>query len=67
MKSVSTSQMFPSWCLGRNPQWYVLAVGHTTEFAIDNFGRRAQDIVLNPLYRLIFPELELRDDVSAAR
>lgn len=65
-KSVTCSQVFPTWCLGRHPNWYILAVGHTEDFAIDNFGRKAQDIVRNPVFGIIFPELDLREDVKAA-
>lgn len=66
MKSVTCSQLFPSWVLGRHPNWYILAVGHTEDFAIDNFGRKTKDVVETPVYKVIFPELTLREDVQAA-
>jgi predicted phage terminase large subunit-like protein len=66
MKSVTCSQLFPSWVLGRHPNWYILAVGHTEDFAIDNFGRKTQDIVKSKQYGVVFPGMQLRADVKAA-
>ncbi len=66
MKSVTGSQLFPSWVLGRHPNWYILAVGHTEDFAVDNFGKPTQNLVLNPIYNVVFPEMGLKPDAKAA-
>jgi len=65
-KSVTCSQSCPSWALGRNPNWYILAVGHTIDFAVDTFGRKTQDIMRSQIYQTVFPEVTLREDVTAA-
>lgn len=65
-KSVTMSQSLPSWAFGRNPNWAILAVGHTIDFAIDNFGRKTKDLVESQQFQTIFPKLILREDAQAA-
>ena len=66
MKSKLSSNLFPAWCLGRNPQWSFLAVGTDETFAIDNFGRPTKEIIDLPQYRAIFPTTYLKRDVQSA-
>lgn len=66
MKSKLASNLFPTWCLGRHPNWCFLAIGSDYSFAVDNFGRPTRDIVELPQYQAIFPEVGLRKDVAGA-
>ena len=66
MKSKIASNLFPAWCLGRNPNWCFLAIGSDLEFAIDNFGRPTKDLIDSPQYRSIFPLTVLKRDVQAS-
>lgn len=66
MKSRLCSQLLPSWALGRNPNWCVLAIGSDQDFAIDNFGRPTKEIIDSERYRAIFPNTILKKDVQSA-
>jgi predicted phage terminase large subunit-like protein len=58
--------LFVTWCFGRHPKWNILHIGHSTEFAHDNFGRQIRDLIRTPEYHSIFPETEVRQDVRAS-
>lgn len=64
-KTQLISQFFPAWYLGRNPEDKVLQVSYAAELASDN-GRWVRDMVRDPIYQGIFPNVELRPDVKAA-
>lgn len=66
MKSKLASNLFPTWVLGRHPNWCFLAIGSDYNFAVDNFGRPTRDIIELPQYQAIFPEVALRKDVAGA-
>lgn len=66
MKSRLSSQLLPSWALGRNPNWCVLAIGSDQDFAIDNFGRPTKEIIDSDRYKAIFPNTLLKKDVQSA-
>lgn len=66
MKSKIASNLFPAWCLGRNPNWCFLAIGSDFEFAVDNFGRPTKGIVESEQYQAIFPKTRILKDVQAA-
>lgn len=66
MKSVLASNLFPSWCFGRYPNWKMLSVGHSADFAADKFGRVVRDIINSIEYKEIFPAIAVRQDKSAA-
>lgn len=66
MKSKLASNLFPAWCLGRNPNWCFLALGSDFEFAVDNFGRPSKDIIDSSQYQAIFPNTVLKKDVQSA-
>jgi predicted phage terminase large subunit-like protein len=65
MKSKLCSNLFPAWCIGRNPHWQVIAVGNSVKFAEDNLSVLTKNIVDTDEYRLIFPEVELRKGSKA--
>lgn len=66
MKSKLASNLFPAWCLGRNPNWCFLAIGADFDFAVDNFGRPSKDLVDSPQFQAIFPATILKKDVQSA-
>lgn len=66
MKSKLASNLFPAWCLGRNPQWCFLAIGSDFDFSVDNFGRPTKDLISSQQYMAIFPNTLLKKDVNSA-
>lgn len=66
MKSKLASNLFPAWCMGKNPNWCFLAIGSDFEFAVDNFGRPTKDLIDLDQYKAVFPGTYLRKDVQGA-
>lgn len=66
MKSKLASNLFPAWCMGRNPNWCFLAIGSDFDFAVDNFGRPTKDLLDSEQYKAIFPNTALKKDVQSA-
>lgn len=66
MKSKLASNLFPAWCMGRNPNWCFLAIGSDFEFSVDNFGRPTKDLLSTPQFQAIFPHTVLKKDVASA-
>lgn len=64
-KSLMSSTIFPAWVLGRHQNWFMMGISYGSDLAKD-FGRAVRDTVKLPIFKLIFPELALRQDVSAA-
>jgi predicted phage terminase large subunit-like protein len=60
------SRMFPAWYLGKNPRHRYLQGGHSQDFAEKQFGQYVRDIILDPNYQLIFPEVTLNPRSTAA-
>lgn len=60
-KSLITSQLFPSWYLGKNPDKSIIAASYGQELASD-FGRRVRNFASEKLHRSIFPECKIADD-----
>lgn len=63
-KTMISSILFPIWCLGRNPHWYILAIGHGTDFAEKTFGGPALNLAQSDSFKRIFPNFQL--DVKTA-
>jgi predicted phage terminase large subunit-like protein len=66
-KSLTTSEIFPSWFLGRHPDRSVICASYSQEFAESNFGRRVRNYCLDPRTRAAFPELQLAEDSQSVR
>lgn len=66
MKSKLASNLFPSWCLGRHPQWCFLAIGVDNEFAVDNLGRPTKELIDTVMFQMIFPGTKLKKNVAAS-
>lgn len=64
-KSFSASRLFPAWFLGRNPDCRVILASYGATLAEKN-SRYARKVVQMPLYRAIFPGVELSAESRAA-
>jgi hypothetical protein len=63
-KSLLTSQLFPSWFLGRHPDRSIIASSYGSSLATD-FGRKVRNLCSEPLFRSIFPKARIADDSAA--
>jgi len=64
-KSLLSPEMMPAWYLGRHPDRSIIAVSYSAELATD-FGRRVRNMMIDPIYRTIFPRALVSPDSSAA-
>jgi len=63
-KSELVSRCFPAFLLGRHPDWEVVCASYNSDLAA-SFGREVRTTLHDPLYRDLFPDLELRKDSNA--
>lgn len=64
-KSMLTSEYFPAWYLGRNPEKMVIAASYNQDKA-DDFGRKVRNQLFDPVYSQVFGT-ELRPDSKSVR
>ena len=64
-KSLITSIYFPAWCLGRNPDWQLIEVSHSSDLSTD-FGRAVRDVLQTNDYKTVFQKTKIRKDNRAA-
>jgi len=64
-KSELASKRFPAWCLGRNPKRQIIAASYNSDLAND-FGRNVRNLVAEPEFREVFPNVTLAPDSQAA-
>lgn len=64
-KSELASKRFPAWCLGRNPKRQIIAASYNSDLA-DDFGRNVRNIVAEPEFNQVFPDVTLAADSKAA-
>lgn len=64
-KSELASNTFIPWFLGRNPYWSAIMATYNTHFAGD-FGRRIKQIIEDPRYMQVFPDLMLDEKSKSA-
>lgn len=64
-KSELASKRFPAWCLGRKPNRQIIAASYNSDLAND-FGRNVRNLVAEPEFRQIFPDVTLAPDSQAA-
>lgn len=64
-KSLTCSEIFPAWYLGRHPDHYFISATYGEDLALD-FGRKVKNYVASPQHAEIFPECALSDDSAAA-
>lgn len=64
-KSTLASEMFPAWYLGRNPEKFIIFSAYNQTFAND-FGRKVRNHMQDDQYGIIFPDVKLSPDSTAA-
>lgn len=64
-KSELASKRFPAWCLGRNPKRQIIAASYNSDLAND-FGRNVRNLVGEPEFGQVFPDVTLAADSAAA-
>lgn len=64
-KSEFASYLLPAWFIGRNPKVKIIEATHTAELAM-GFGRKVRDLITEPKYQDIFPDISLKEDTKAA-
>lgn len=64
-KSVLSSTLLPAWFMGKFPNKKIIMGSHTADLAVD-FGRKVRDMIADPSYKLIFPDVDLKADAKAA-
>lgn len=62
-KSMLTSQYFPAWFLGRNPNKYIITSTYGQELCND-FGRKVRDQLQDPVFNAVF-SARMRSDVQS--
>lgn len=64
-KTVSTSRLFPTWHIGRNPDHRVMLVSYGASLAEKN-SRYARNLIQSPRYTQLYPHIHLARDSKAA-
>jgi predicted phage terminase large subunit-like protein len=72
-KSRLASEIFPAWCFGRASEWSLLPGETPLEFIESsydyalarNFGRAVRNIIKDPTFSLLFPQVSLSPDATA--
>ena len=57
-KSEIVSRNFPAWCLGKNPDFTIIATSYGADLT-RSFNRDVQRIIDSELYRRVFPKTQL--------
>jgi predicted phage terminase large subunit-like protein len=63
-KTELASRRFPSWCMGKHPEWQMICAQATGRLAADT-GADVRDIVKSPEFQRVF-DVTLREDARAA-
>jgi len=64
-KTMLTSEFFPAWFLGRNPEKQIIAATYSFDRAGD-VGRKVRNQAIDPIYKEIFPECHVSADSKSA-
>lgn len=62
-KSVLASDLFPSWVLGKHPEWPIIASSYAQSLPLE-FSRNIRDRLEDPEYKAVFPDTKLRPDAK---
>jgi phage terminase large subunit-like protein len=62
-KSLTASDMLPSWILGKHPDWQLILASYAQELPVE-FSRNIRDRINDPEYQAIFPGTKLRSDAK---
>ena len=63
-KSEIVSRKFPSWVLGKHPDWPIIAASYGDDLVNLN-GQAVRSNIANPLHKLVFPDSELDKSTKA--
>jgi predicted phage terminase large subunit-like protein len=63
-KTHLASHTFIPWYMGRNPGNHVMVATYSSQFAWD-FGRKIRDTLREPLYKHVFPNIEVKAGAAA--
>lgn len=63
-KTLTTSQLYPTWHLGRNPNHHLMLVSYGATLAYEN-SRASRNLIRDPYYPPIFPTVSLSSDRQA--
>jgi predicted phage terminase large subunit-like protein len=64
-KTLLTSEFFPAWYLGRNPDKFVIFITYAQERAND-VGRKVRNQLTDQLHQSIFPNCKISEDSAAS-
>lgn len=65
-KSKLSSELFPSWYLGRNPSRRILSLSYGQDLA-DVFGRSVRNYLKTPTFSALFPDCTLAGDSNSIK
>lgn len=65
-KTKFCSKYFVSWYLGRNPRHRYIQGGHSQSFCENEFGKPVRDIIADPRFREVFPDVSIHRRSAAA-
>ena len=65
-KSILTSEFFPAWYMGRNPDKFIICSTYAQDLA-DDFGRKVRNQLQGKDYEDLFPDATLSTDSSSVR
>jgi hypothetical protein len=65
-KSKLSSELFPSWYLGKNPTRRILSLSYGQDLAAV-FGRSVRNYLKTPTFQALFPECSLSGDSSSIK
>ena len=65
-KSQLSSEFFPAWYLGRNPDKYIITATYSQELAED-FGRKVRNQLQDIIHQTLFPECRLSPDSQSSK
>jgi predicted phage terminase large subunit-like protein len=60
-----SSEFFPAWLFGRNPKYEFIEASYDDALA-EGFGRNVRNLIMSPLYQIVFPETQIAQDSRAA-
>ena len=64
-KTMLTSEFFPAWYLGRNPNKFIIFITYAQERAND-VGRKVRNQLTDTLHQSIFPNCRISEDSAAS-
>ena len=65
-KSLLSTQIFPAWYLGRNPERSIITATYSQDLS-DDFGRNVRNFVNDPYTAAVFPELKVSEDSNSMK